>query len=55
MAVTKYKLCSFYMMKGIFHSLNKGSATNMITLDNILHDIYFFLQSISKVQKDINY
>lgn len=55
MAVTKYKLCSFYVMKGIFHSLKKGSATNLITLDNRMHDIYVFLQSISKVQKDINY
>ena len=43
------------MMKGIFHSLKKGSATNLTALDNIMHDIYFFLQSISKVQKDINY
>ena len=46
---------TFYMMKGIFHSLKKWSATNLTALDNIMHDIYFFLQSISKVQKDINY
>lgn len=44
------------MMKDIVHSFKKGSATNLImVLDNIMHDIYFFLQSISKVQKDMNY
>lgn len=45
----------FTWWKVFFTLLKKGSATNLITLDNILHDIYFFLQSISKVQKDINY